>query len=108
MLQNAVHPLAELHQVKLTTDQNKVAGVALLFEDYFKLIYLAVVNYDESFVYKKMTWQSMLVHDVMEADDLDPTMTLTLASTWGWLMMWHVHHQVHASQLCSGLSFHRK
>ena len=54
MLQNAVHLLAELHQVKLTVDQNKVAGVTLTYENYFKLLYSAAVNYDESFTCKPM------------------------------------------------------
>ena len=44
MLQNAVHPLAELHQVKLTANQNKVAGVTLTYDNYFKLLYSAAVN----------------------------------------------------------------
>jgi hypothetical protein len=39
MLQNAIHPLAELHQVKLTANQKKVAGVALTYDNYFKLLY---------------------------------------------------------------------
>ena len=71
MLQNAVHPLAELHQVKLTADQNKVAGVALTYDNYFKLLYSTAVNYDESFTYKSPACRSMLVHDVVPADDGD-------------------------------------
>jgi hypothetical protein len=53
MLQNAVHPRAKLCQVKLTADQNKVAGVMLTYDNYFKLLYSAAVNYDESFSHKK-------------------------------------------------------
>ena len=53
MLQNAVHPLSELHQVKLTANQNKVAGVTLTYDNYFKLLYSVAVNYDESFSHKK-------------------------------------------------------
>jgi hypothetical protein len=53
MLQNAVHLLAKFCQVKLIAGQHKVAGVALMFEDYFKLLSSAAVNYDELFMYKK-------------------------------------------------------
>jgi hypothetical protein len=71
MLQNAVHPLAELRQVKLTADQNKVAGVALTYDNYFKLLYSAAVNYDESFSTRNAR-RSVLVHDVMAQDTIDP------------------------------------
>jgi hypothetical protein len=56
MLQNAVHPLAELHQVKLTADQNKVTGVALTYDNYFKLLYSATVNYNKSFSVLQWWW----------------------------------------------------
>jgi hypothetical protein len=72
MLQNAIHPLAELCQVKLTADQNKVAGVVLTYDNSFKLLYSAAVNYDESFSHKKTARWSALVHDIMAADDVDP------------------------------------
>ena len=66
-----MHPLAELRQVKLTADQNKVAGVALTYDNYFKLLYSAAVNYDESFS-KRTAHSSALVHDVMATDTIDP------------------------------------
>ena len=72
MLQNAVHPLAELRQLKLTANQNRVAGVMLTYENYFKLLYSATINYDESFTHKKSVQWSALVHDVMPAiEDID-------------------------------------
>jgi hypothetical protein len=71
MLQNAVHPLAKLRQVKLNTDQNKVAGVALTYDNYFKLLYSAAVNYDKSFS-TRTARRSVLVHDVMATDTIDP------------------------------------
>ena len=50
LLQNAVHPLAELRQVKITADQNKVnSGTDLTFEAYFQLVYNAAINYDAQF-----------------------------------------------------------
>ena len=58
MLQNAVCPLSELCQVKTTTDQNKVAGVALMYESYFKLLYSAAISYDEQFTHK---WSTRLI-----------------------------------------------
>jgi hypothetical protein len=63
--------LIMLHQVKLTTDQNKVAGVMLTYDNYFKLLYSATVNYDESFS-MKTAHRSVLVHDVMATDGIDP------------------------------------
>jgi hypothetical protein len=73
MLQNTVHPLPELRQVKLTADQNKVAGVDLTYDNYFKLLYSAAINYDEQFSLKKSARRSVLLHDVMETDDIDPS-----------------------------------
>jgi hypothetical protein len=71
MLQNAVHPLAELHH-KLTADQNKVAGVTLTYDNYFnKLLYSATVNYNESFS-KRTVRQLALVHDIVATDTIDP------------------------------------
>jgi hypothetical protein len=48
--------LAELHQVKLTADQNKVTGVALTYDNYFKLLYSATVNYNKSFSVLQWWW----------------------------------------------------
>ena len=70
MLQNAVHPLSELRQVKTTADQNKVAGVALTYESYFKLLYSAAVSYDEQFTNKRSTRRSAFTHDMFDSDDL--------------------------------------
>jgi hypothetical protein len=70
MLQNAVHPLSELCQVKTTADQNKVAGIALTYESYFKLLYSAAISYDEQFTHKWSTRQSAFTHDMCDSDAL--------------------------------------
>jgi hypothetical protein len=68
MLQNAVHPLSELRQVKTTADQNKVAGIALTYESYFKLLYSAAVSYNEQFTNKRSNRRSALMHDMFDSD----------------------------------------
>jgi hypothetical protein len=70
ILQNAVHPLSELCQVKTTTDPNKGAGVALTYESYFKLLYSAAISYDEQFTHKRSTRRSAFTHEVCDSDDL--------------------------------------
>jgi hypothetical protein len=50
MLQNAVHPLEELHMVKLTADQNRVlTGRTLMYEEYSKLLCSTALSYDAQF-----------------------------------------------------------
>jgi hypothetical protein len=73
MLQNAVHPLSELCQVKTTTDQNKVAGIALTYKSYFKLLYSAAISYDEQFTNKRSAHQLAFTHDMFDPNDLAMT-----------------------------------
>ena len=69
-LQNAIHPLAELCQVKITADQNKVnSGTDLTFETYFQLVYNAAINYDAQFQYKKGSSQAVFAHDLSAYND---------------------------------------
>ena len=75
MLQNAVHPLKELRQVKITADQNKVlTGTDLTYEEYFKLVSLAAITYDAQFkrkthFSKAPSQQSAFMHDLVGVDD---------------------------------------
>jgi hypothetical protein len=69
LLQLAVHPLTELQQVKTMADQNKVNGVPLTYDNYFKLLYSAAINYDEQFAVKKLARRSALLHDIVETED---------------------------------------
>jgi hypothetical protein len=68
----------ELRQVKLTADQNQVAGVTLTYDNYFKLLYSAAVNYDESFV-KKTARRSAFVHELLDGDGVDPHYDIDIA-----------------------------
>jgi hypothetical protein len=75
LLQNAIHPLAELRQVKLTADQNKVSsGTDLTFDAYFQLVYNAAINYDAQFQYKKGPHRAVFAHDLIEYNDQGTTM----------------------------------
>ena len=70
LLQNAVHSLAKLCQVKITADQNKVnSGTDLTFETYSQLVYNAAINYDAQFQYKKGSSRAVFVHDLSAYND---------------------------------------
>jgi hypothetical protein len=50
MLQNAVCPLKELCQVKITAGHNEIlTGTDLTYEEYLKLVSLAAITYNAQF-----------------------------------------------------------
>jgi hypothetical protein len=69
LLQNAIHPLQELWQVRLTADQNKVGGKDLTYEECsFQLVYSAAINYDAQFM-KRKGHCSAFIHDLTSYND---------------------------------------
>ena len=54
MLQNAIHPLEELHAIKTQADQHKTqSGTDLTYEQYIHLLVSAASNYDTQFLPKE-------------------------------------------------------
>ena len=71
MLENCVHPIAELRQVKINADMEKTkTNVDLTFDQYHTLLVSAAVAYDAQFSTKKVKHQ-VFTHEVFEHDDPD-------------------------------------
>jgi hypothetical protein len=65
MLQNAVHPVAELRQVKTTADQHKThTGHTLGYEEYVDLLISASQAYDKQHPSKPATRRQVYSHEI--------------------------------------------
>ncbi len=80
ILQNAVHPMEELQQVKNQADQLQAChGKTIKYEPYCNLLLLAASNYDYQYAPKgrsdctnvKQSWKNIYVHDLVDYGDYD-------------------------------------
>jgi hypothetical protein len=72
LLQNDVHPIAELCQVKLTLltrTRSALVPISLLMHISNLCTVRTVINYDAQFQFKKGPHQAMFAHDLVEYDD---------------------------------------
>jgi hypothetical protein len=71
MLENAVHPVTELRQVKNTADLEKTkTGKSLSYDEYLNLLLSAAAAHDNQFAAKKNKRQ-VFIHDHYEPNDTD-------------------------------------
>jgi hypothetical protein len=71
MLENAVHPVTELRQVKNTADLEKTkTGKSLSYDEYLNLLLSAAAAHDNQFAAKKNKRQ-VFIHDHYEHNDTD-------------------------------------
>ena len=71
MLENAVHPVTELRQVKNTADLAKTKnGKSLTYDEYLNLLLSAAAAYDNQFAAKKNKRQ-VFIHEQYDYDDHD-------------------------------------
>jgi hypothetical protein len=90
MLENAVHPIAELRQVKNNADlQRTNTGKTLTYDDYLNLLLSAAAAYDNQFAAKTKAKRHVFTHDqyegaesyeVDESYDIDVPVSLLLAN----------------------------
>jgi len=78
MLQNAVHPLEELRQVKNQADQLQTfSGKAISYDSYCNLLLSAALNYDAKYAPKgrighttaKASKRNVYAHDLADYED---------------------------------------
>jgi hypothetical protein len=92
MLQNAIHPLEELHTIKTQADQHKTqSGTDLTYEQYMHLLVSAATNYEKQFLPKGCQCQSsphraVFAHnfDVHTDGDILEAIDGAYDMTWVW------------------------
>jgi Reverse transcriptase (RNA-dependent DNA polymerase) len=70
MLENAVHPITELRQVKNNADLQKTnTGKALTYDEYLSLLLSAAAAYDNQFAAKAKSKRHVFTHDQYDATE---------------------------------------
>ena len=70
MLENAVHPITELRQVKNNADLQKTnTGKSLTYDEYLNLLLSAAAAYDNQFAAKNKAKRQVFTHDQYDANE---------------------------------------